>query len=61
ALVPVGDAGATATAVRRRLELAPSALAELAARLRGAAIERGEVTASLGAMETEYRRLVGRR
>lgn len=56
-IVPVGDANATAAAIRARLDLAPDARAQLASRLRAAAIERGETRSNLLRMEEEYRRL----
>ena len=59
AIVPVGDASATAAAIRAHLELAPDARASLASRLRAAAIERGDTQTNLVRMESEYRRLVG--
>ena len=57
ALVPVGDVVATAAAIRARLELAPAARSDLAERLRGAAIERGDTRTNLLRMEAEYLRL----
>jgi glycosyltransferase involved in cell wall biosynthesis len=57
AIVPVGDARATAEAIVAHLELAPGARSSLAVRLRGAAIERGDTRTNLLRMETEYRRL----
>jgi glycosyltransferase involved in cell wall biosynthesis len=57
ALVPVGDARATAAAIRDRLDLAPDARMQLGSRLRAAAIERGDMRSNLLRMEEEYRRL----
>jgi glycosyltransferase involved in cell wall biosynthesis len=59
-LVPVGDGRATAAALRRALELAPAERADLGARLRTAALARGEEAGSLAAMEAAYRDLVRR-
>jgi glycosyltransferase involved in cell wall biosynthesis len=61
ALVPVGDAGATARAIQARLNLPPEMLSRLGARLRAAALTRAEESVSLGAMEAEYRALVRER
>ncbi|HKB28786.1 MAG TPA: hypothetical protein VKC59_07175, partial [Candidatus Limnocylindrales bacterium] len=57
AVVPVGDATATAAAIRTRLELASGPRAQLGSRLRAAAIERGDMRSNLLRMEGEYRRL----
>lgn len=59
ALVPVGDADATAAAILARLGLPADERGALAARLRDAAIARGDTRTNLQAMEAEYRRLVG--
>jgi glycosyltransferase involved in cell wall biosynthesis len=57
AIVPGDDPAAVAEAILARLSLAPAARAELASRLRQAAIERGDVNRNLGAMEDAYRAL----
>lgn len=60
AIVPVGDATATARAIRTRLDLTPDARADLGQRLRKAAIERGDMRTNLLEMEHQYRHLVAR-
>lgn len=57
AIVPGDDPAAVAEAILARLSLAPAARAELAARLRVAAVERGDVNRNLGGMEDAYRAL----
>lgn len=57
AIVPGDDPAAVAEAIRSRLSLAPAAREELSARLRQAAIERGDVNRNLGGMEDAYRAL----
>lgn len=57
AIVPGDDPAAVAEAIRARLSLAPAARKELSARLRQAAIERGDVNRNLGEMEDAYRAL----
>jgi glycosyltransferase involved in cell wall biosynthesis len=57
AIVPGDDPVAVAGAILARLALTPTARAELAARLRRAAIERGDVNRNLGEMEDAYRAL----
>jgi glycosyltransferase involved in cell wall biosynthesis len=61
AIVPGDDPAAVARAIQSRLELAPSARADLSARLRQAAIVRGDVRRSLLEMEILYRSLARRR
>jgi glycosyltransferase involved in cell wall biosynthesis len=57
AIVPGDDPSAVARAILARLELAPAARADLGARLREAAVERGDVQRNLLAMEDRYRGL----
>ena len=57
AVVPGDDPGAVADAIAARLSLDPAARAELGARLRQSAIDRGDVTRNLGGMEDAYRAL----
>ena len=57
AIVSGDDPAAVAEAIRARLSLAPAARKELSARLRQAAIERGDVNRNLGEMEDAYRAL----
>jgi len=57
AIVPGDDPEAVAAAILARLSVAPAARAELGAKLRAAAIERGDVNRNLGGMEDAYRRL----
>ena len=61
ALVPVGDAAATAEAIRTRLAWTPDERAAHEAKAVALVAERGDEDASLGAMELEYRRLAGLR
>ena len=56
-IVPGDDPSAVARAIRARLELTPSAQADLSARLRAAAVARGDVQSNLTAMEDSYRSL----
>jgi glycosyltransferase involved in cell wall biosynthesis len=58
AVVPGDDPVAVADAVAARLSLDPAARAELGARLRQSAIDRGDVGRNLGEMEDAYRALV---
>jgi glycosyltransferase involved in cell wall biosynthesis len=60
AVVPGGDPVAVAAALRTRLGLSPPARADLAARLRRAAIERGDVRRNLLEMESMYLNLADR-
>jgi glycosyltransferase involved in cell wall biosynthesis len=57
AIVPVGDPMATAEAILAHLAQPPEDRTNLAARLREAAIERGDTRTNLLGMEEEYRRL----
>jgi glycosyltransferase involved in cell wall biosynthesis len=57
AIVPGDDPGAVAGAILARLELTPEARADLGARLRAAALDRGDVRRNLTAMEESYRSL----
>jgi glycosyltransferase involved in cell wall biosynthesis len=61
AVVPGDDPVAVAAALRTRLDLSPAARADLAARLRHAAIERGDVSRNLLEMESMYRKLADRK
>ena len=62
AVVPGDDPASVAAALRLRLDLDPGGRAELGARLREAAIVRGDVTRSLLEMERRYEQLAqGRR
>ena len=57
AIVAGDDPAAVAAAILARLSLTPAARAELGARLRDAAVERGDVNRNLGGMEAAYRKL----
>jgi glycosyltransferase involved in cell wall biosynthesis len=61
AIVPGDDPAAVAEAILARLSLDPAARADLGARLRKAAIDRGDVRRNLGGMEDAYRALALRR
>ncbi len=58
ALVPIGDADATAAALRRALELQPAARASAAAAMRAWVVQVGDYTTNMTRMEELYRRLV---
>ena len=57
AIVAGDDPASVAAAILERLSLDPSARASLGARLRRAAIDRGDMRRSLGGMEDAYRAL----
>ncbi len=61
ALVPVGDADATAAAIARVLDRTPQDRAERAERGRAAVLLRADKRASMAVMETLYRELAARR
>jgi glycosyltransferase involved in cell wall biosynthesis len=59
-VVGVGDAAATARAIRRTLELSEGERAELTGRLRAFVVETADYDAHMRRMESLYRSLAGR-
>lgn len=60
-MVPVGDAAATATALRRALNRPPAEREALGRRLRERVVERADATRSMDRVEELYRALIGAR
>ncbi len=58
-LVPVGDAAATAAALRTALAMEPGRRAELSAALREYAVREADYATNMARMETHYLRLAG--
>jgi glycosyltransferase involved in cell wall biosynthesis len=59
-LVPIGDADATALALRRALEAGPEERARIASVLRGWVVREADYETNMARMETLYRELIGR-
>ena len=59
-LVPIGDAEATAIALRRALQLSPSDRARITSVVRGWALREADYETNMARMEMLYRELIGR-